>query len=49
MYPAIITFSFAIVTLIVGVLFGYALCKDAYEKKLSQAKQTAGDIVSDAN
>ena len=48
MYPAIITFSFALVTLIVGVLFGYALCKDSYEKKLSQAKQTAEDIVSDA-
>ncbi|KRK64893.1 phosphodiesterase [Companilactobacillus tucceti DSM 20183] len=32
-----------------GVFFGYAFCKDSYEKKLSQARQTADDIVSDAH
>ena len=45
---AIITLFFALITLIVGAFFGYALCKDSYEKKLSQAKKTAEDIISDA-
>ncbi|WP_125760598.1 ribonuclease Y [Companilactobacillus hulinensis] len=48
MYHAIVTFSFALITLIVGIFFGYAFCKDAYEKKLSQAKQTADDIIANA-
>jgi len=45
----ILSIAFAVVTLIIGLVTGAYITKQSFEKRLANSKQTAEDIIEDAN
>src|SRR5690554_4895158 len=45
----ILSIAFAIVALIIGLVTGSYFTKQSFEKRLANSKQTAEDIIEDAN